>query len=242
MSNIKIIPAIDLIEGKCVRLSQGDYGKCSIYCSDPVDVAKGFQDAGAEILHLVDLDGAKTAGPQNLRILEKIASETSLDIEFGGGLKSEQSISDALNAGAFRVICGSIACKQPEIFALWLRKYSGGRVVLGADVKDGLVAVNGWTEKVDMDVNDLIAGFLPFGLKTVEVTDVSKDGMLSGPATELYSSLIKCFPGVTIVASGGVSSIKDVEALDVVNVRYVIVGKAFYEGRITLGQLEEFNL
>lgn len=238
---IKIIPAIDLIGGRCVRLSQGDYDRCSVYGDDPVDVAKSFEDCGIEMLHLVDLEGAKAQKPANLNVLERIASATSLSIEFGGGIKSDASIVSAFDAGASRVICGSVACSMPDLFVSWLHAYGGERIVLGADVRDGMVAVNGWKDRTDIGLDELISAFLPEGLETAIVTDISRDGMLSGAAVELYEGLMSRFPSLGVVASGGVGSFADVEALGEAGVGAVIVGKAIYEGRITLSQLKSLN-
>ncbi len=231
---IKIIPAIDVIGGKCVRLTQGDYGRSKVYSENPLDVAKFFEDCGVELMHLVDLDGAKVACPANLDVLEKIASGTSLKVEFGGGIKNSGAVSSAFDAGAFRVICGSVACSAPELLASWLELYGGEKIVLGADVRDGLVAVNGWMEQSSTGVSDLLKKFLPSGLSTVIVTDIAKDGMLSGPSVELYRSLMEEFPQLQTVASGGVGSMSDIEALDAAGVPAVVVGKAIYEGKIDL--------
>lgn len=231
---IKIIPAIDVIGGKCVRLTQGDYGRSKVYSENPLDVAKFFEDCGVELMHLVDLDGAKVACPANLDVLEKIASGTSLKVEFGGGIKNSGAVSSAFDAGAFRVICGSVACSAPELFVSWLELYGGEKIVLGADVRDGLVAVNGWMEQSSTGVSDLLKKFLPSGLSTVIVTDIAKDGMLSGPSVELYRSLMEEFPQLQTVASGGVGSMSDIEALDAAGVPAVVVGKAIYEGKIDL--------
>ena len=232
--NIKIIPAIDVVNGKCVRLSQGDYARSKVYSDSPLDVAKRFEDSGADMLHLVDLDGAKSDAPVNLKVLESIASRTSLKVEFGGGIKSSEAVSSAFSAGAFRLICGSVACSRPELFISWLGKYGGDRLVLGADIRDGLVAVKGWKEKSGATVQDLLEKFIPEGLRTTIVTDISRDGMLGGPAVGLYRTLLGEFPDVEVIASGGVGSMADIEALDAAGVPAVVVGKAIYEGKITL--------
>lgn len=232
--NIKIIPAIDVVDGKCVRLSQGDYARSKVYSDSPLDVAKRFEDSGADLLHLVDLDGAKSDAPVNLKVLESIASRTSLKVEFGGGIKSSEAVSSAFSAGAFRLICGSVACSRSELFISWLGKYGGDRLVLGADIRDGLVAVKGWKEKSGATVQDLLEKFIPEGLRTTIVTDISRDGMLGGPAVELYRALLGEFPDVEVIASGGVGSMADIEALEAAGVPAVVVGKAIYEGKITL--------
>ena len=230
---INIIPATDIIGGKCVRLTEGDYGRCSVYDADPLDMAKTFEDCGVSLLHLVDLEGAKSSSSVNLKVLEKIASGTSLKVEFGGGIKSDAALKSAFDAGAYRIVAGSVACSEPELFSSWLQRFGGERIVLGADVRNGKVAVNGWLDSAPLAPDALIGKFLPDGLKTVIVTDISKDGMLAGPSVGLYAGLMQTFPGVEIVASGGVSSMLDIAALDRSGVPAVIVGKAIYEGRIT---------
>ena len=237
---IDIIPAIDVIDGRCVRLTQGDYSRSKIYSGVPVDVAKGFEDCGVKMLHLVDLDGARSKRPVNLGVLEEIASSTSLKVEFGGGIKSGQSVSDVFNAGASRVVCGSIACSAPETFMEWIRKYGGERIVLGADAMNGKVAVNGWNEDSGLSLYELLENYSGTGLKSVIVTDISRDGMLEGPSVDLYSSLISRFQELTVIASGGVGKIDDIVALDRAGVESVIVGKAIYEGKITLGELGKY--
>ena len=231
---IEIIPAIDIMDGKCVRLSQGDYSRSKIYSDSPLDVAKYFEDCGMAMLHLVDLDGAKSRFPVNQAVLEDIASHTSLKVEFGGGVKDREALLSVFNAGACRAICGSVACSDPDAFASWLREFGGERIVLGADVKDGSVAVNGWLDKSDASASDLISRFVPEGLLTSIVTEISRDGMLAGPAIALYQELMQKFPEVQVVASGGVGSMADIEALDRAGVQAVIVGKAIYEGKIAL--------
>ena len=234
---IKVIPAIDIIGGKCVRLTQGDYGRSKVYGGNPLEMAKFFEDCGVEFMHLVDLDGAKESRPVNLRVLEEIVSGTSLKVEFGGGVKSQEAAASAFDAGAFRVICGSIACSAPEQFISWLSAYGGGKIVLGADVRNGFVSVSGWREDTSVRVSELLKMFVPRGLATVIVTDISRDGMLSGPAVDLYRSLMKEFPEVEVIASGGVGSMADILALDAAEVPAVVVGKAIYEGRIDLKKI-----
>ena len=234
---IDIIPAIDVIDGRCVRLTQGDYSRSKIYSGVPVDVAKGFEDCGVKMLHLVDLDGARSKRPVNLGVLEEIASSTSLKVEFGGGIKDEGSVSSVFDAGAFRIVCGSIACSAPNVFAGWLHRYGGDRLVLGADVRDGFVAVNGWMEQSSVSVGSRVGRLLQEGLKTAVVTDISRDGMLSGPSLPLYRELSEAFPALEIVASGGVGCVDDILALDRAGIPAVIVGKAIYEGRISPEEL-----
>lgn len=234
---IEIIPAIDLMDGKCVRLSQGDYSSGVTYSENPLETALMFEDSGMKMLHLVDLDGARAKGPENLRVLEKIASRTSLKVEFGGGIKSAGILASVFDAGAYRAVCGSLACMFPEEFSSWLRMYGGKRIVLGADVRNGTVAVNGWLENTSVTVSGLVGKFLDAGLETVEVTDISRDGMMSGPASDIYVGLMREFPETVFVASGGIGSEADIRALDDAGVPAVIVGKAIYEGKIDLKRL-----
>ena len=239
---IAIVPAIDLIEGRCVRLSQGDYGKKKVYDRDPADLAARFADCGVRRIHLVDLDGAKAGAPRNLRTLEKIASRVSVELEWGGGLSSDAALQDAFNAGATHAIIGSVAARKPDQFRSWLRAWGGERVILGADVREGRIAVSGWLEETSLRIEDLVEGFLPDGLKEAIVTDIGRDGMLSGPSFELYPALQERFPGVTFTVSGGISSMDDVRRLDELGLRKVIAGKAIYEGRITFKEMEQWSL
>ncbi|MDE6860218.1 MAG: 1-(5-phosphoribosyl)-5-[(5-phosphoribosylamino)methylideneamino]imidazole-4-carboxamide isomerase [Duncaniella sp.] len=236
---IEIIPAIDLIDGKCVRLSQGDYDQCTRYDASPVDMAKRFLDAGLQRIHVVDLDGAKTSQPKNLHTLEKIAAVNGVEIEWGGGIKSDDALRDTFNAGATYAIIGSIAAKSPDIFTTWLNAYGGERLILGADAKDGKVAVSGWLESTSVTINDLVREFLPAGLSQAICTDISKDGMLSGPAFDLYTALQNEFPDVIFTVSGGISSIDDIIKLNELGLKRVITGKALYEHRITLEQISK---
>lgn len=239
---INIIPAIDLIDGKCVRLTKGDYNQKKEYSASPLDMALRYQDIGIQRLHLVDLDGAKSSSPKNLHVLEEIATRTSLDIEWGGGIKSDEALRDAFNAGADHLIVGSIAVSQPERFAHWLDCHGGDRLILGADVSDGRVAINGWLEKSEMTIEELIDCFRPHGLHEVICTDITKDGMLQGPTFELYARLQDAYPEQDIIVSGGISSMDDIFRLDEMKLRHVIVGKAIYEGRITLEEIKKFTI
>jgi len=234
---IEIIPAIDLIDGRPVRLSQGDYNSQTTYDASPLDVALRFADAGIRRLHLVDLDGAKASRPCNLRVLEAIASATTLDIEWGGGIKSREALLDIFAAGAGHAICGSVAVRQPDEFRTWLTEFGAERIILGADVRQGKVAVSGWLEDSLLTVDALIDTFLPDGLSQVICTDISRDGMLSGPSFDLYTRLQAAYPQVTFTVSGGISSMDDIRRLDALGLPRVIVGKALYEGRITLNDL-----
>ncbi|MBO4557096.1 MAG: 1-(5-phosphoribosyl)-5-[(5-phosphoribosylamino)methylideneamino]imidazole-4-carboxamide isomerase [Bacteroidales bacterium] len=235
---IEIIPAIDIIEGRCVRLAEGDYGRKTQYDAQPLDMAKAYEQAGVRRLHLVDLDGAKAAGPQNLATLEQIASRTGLEIEFGGGIKTTDALQAVFDYGATYAIAGSVAARQPELFDLWLTSYGPEKMILGADLKDGKVAVNGWKEAVDMTIDDIIARFPK--VTQIICTDISKDGMLQGPAFELYSDLQARHGAIDFTVSGGISSMADIEKLDAQGLRKVIVGKAIYEKRITLKEIERW--
>lgn len=237
---INIIPAIDLIDGKCVRLTKGDYNQKKQYDASPLDMAMRYQDIGVRRMHLVDLDGAKSSCPKNLYVLEQIATHTSLDIEWGGGIKSDEALRDAFNAGANHLIIGSVAVSRPELFARWLDEYGGHRLVLGADVNNGRVAINGWLEESEHTIEALIDRFVPHGLSEVICTDIVKDGMLQGPTFDLYARLQTAYPEQDIIVSGGISKMDDILRLDEMNLRYVIVGKAIYEGRITLNELSQW--
>lgn len=239
---ITIIPAIDLIDGSCVRLTQGDYDRKTTYYKDPLDVARRYEDCGIKRLHLVDLDGAKASHPVNLKVLERLATSTSLQIQYGGGIKSSDALKEVFAAGAKRAICGSIAVKQPESFREWLDEFGPERMVLGADTRDGRIAINGWLEAAQMGVEELIESFRNAGLSQVICTDIAKDGMLSGPSVPLYVKLQKLFPEIEITVSGGISSLGDIENLDRNGLKSVIVGKAIYEGRITFEQLAQYSL
>jgi len=231
---IEMIPATDLIGGRCVRLTQGDYTSRKTYYSDPLEAALRFEETGIRRLHMVDLDGAKAAEPQNLAVLERIAAKTSLEVQYGGGIKSRAALRSVFDAGARRAVCGSVAVREPELFARWIAEFGPERLILGADVRDGVVAIQGWTERSERTAPELIETFLPAGLRQVVCTDISRDGMLCGPAVALYADLQRRFPQVEITVSGGVSSPDDIARLEREGLRSVIVGKALYEGRITL--------
>ena len=237
---IEIIPAIDLIDGKCVRLSQGDYNQKIIYNENPIEVAKMFENAGIKRLHLVDLDGAKAHHIVNHKVLEKITLSTGLIVDFGGGLKSDEDLKIAFECGASMITGGSIAVKNPEIFLSWISKYGGDKIILGADVKNEKIAVGGWLETTDLELLPFVKNYLDKGINKVICTDISKDGMLQGPAIELYKKIINYQPELYLIASGGVSSIQDIEMLENEKIPSVITGKAIYEGRITLKELEKF--
>lgn len=237
---IEIIPAIDLIDGKCVRLSQGDYAQKTIYNENPLEVAKMFEDIGIKRLHLVDLDGAKAGKVINQKVLETIASQTKLTIDFGGGIKTDESIQSVFDAGAHMATIGSIAVKNKELFFAWLKKYGADKIMLGADVKDEKIAVSGWLESTDITIFDFMEENIQQGVSNIFCTDISKDGLLQGPSTELYKKIIDRFKNINFIASGGVSCIKDVEELNAIGCNAVIVGKAIYEGKITLTEFKRY--
>jgi len=236
---IEVIPAIDIIDGRCVRLSQGDYGRSKTY-GDPLDMAKAFADAGASRVHLVDLDGAKASSPANLAVLEKIASLGPLRSEWGGGIKSAQALRSVFDAGADWAIVGSIAALEPDLFAQWLQAFGPEKLILGADVKNARIAVKGWLEESALGIEDLLEKFRPCGLVQVICTDISKDGMLCGPSEEMYTQLKTRFPEMEFTVSGGISKNADIERIEELGLPRVIVGKAFYEGRITLKELAKW--
>lgn len=237
---IEIIPAIDIIDGKCVRLSQGDYSSSKIYREDPVDAAKEFEDHGIRRLHVVDLDGAASQHIVNYRTLERIAAHTSLIIDFGGGIKSDNDLLIAFENGAQMITGGSIAVKDPDLFCSWIGKYGSGKIILGADVKDKKVAVNGWKDETATELFPFLNDYIQKGIQKVICTDISKDGMLQGPATELYKEILSEHPDLYLIASGGVSGIDDIVMLNESGIPAVIVGKALYEGKISMKQLRDF--
>ena len=234
---IELIPAIDIIDGKCVRLSQGDYASKKVYNEDPLEVAKMFEDNGLRRLHVVDLDGAKAHHIVNYKILDRIASHTELIIDFGGGLKSDEDIKIAFDCGARMVTGGSIAVKNPDVFNGWITRYGADRIILGADVKDKKIAVGGWLESSDCDLFSFVEEYHEKGIEKVITTDISRDGMLQGPSVALYREMLQHLPGIFLIASGGVSCIDDIVHLDEAGVHGVIFGKAIYEGRISLRDL-----
>lgn len=240
--SIEIIPAIDLIGGRCVRLSQGDYARQTTYDARPVEVAKRYADCGVKRIHVVDLDGAKASAPQNLATLERLAAAVPVAIEWGGGIKSEEALERIFACGAACAVVGSVAARQPERFAAWLARFGGERLVLGADVRDGRVAVDGWQEALDLGIETLVERFLPQGLQQVVCTDIARDGMLQGPSFGLYTALQQRYDGVDFTVSGGIGSMADIVRLNELGLRKVIVGKALYENRITLKEIERWSL
>jgi len=234
---LTIIPAIDLIDGKCVRLSKGDYAQKKIYNDDPLEVAVQFEDHGIKRLHLVDLDGAKASHVVNWKVLEKIASKTKLVIDFGGGIKSDQDLEIIFESGATMATIGSVAVKNRELFFSWLKKYGAEKIILGADVNDNKIAVTGWLEVTELDVFDFLDDYLTQGVKHVLCTDISKDGMLEGTSLQLYIEIMQRFKNIALIASGGVTHIDELYKLDEIGVTGAIIGKAIYEGKITLKEL-----
>lgn len=233
------IPAIDLIEGKCVRLTQGDYATSHVYAEDPVDMARRFEDMGFTRLHLVDLDGAKSRHVVNDHILKAITRATKLIVDFGGGVKTDDDMARVLDAGAEMVTCGSIAVTQPDTVLGWMERYGAEHLILGADAKDGKISINGWQEDSAYELMPFLQRYLDAGMMHVLCTDISRDGMLHGPATALYSSIMQAFPHCRLIASGGVSCIEDILQLDKAGVPAVVFGKAIYEGKINMKELAE---
>lgn len=237
---MRIIPAIDIIEGKCVRLSKGDYDTKIIYNENPLEVAKSFENHGIEYLHLVDLDGAKSSKIVNYKILEQIATQTSLKIDFGGGLKSDDDLRIAFESGANQITGGSIAVKNRAIFEKWISEYGSEKIILGADAKDEKIAVSGWLEESNEDLVPFIQDYQNKGIQYVICTDIAKDGMLQGPSFDLYSKILAEAKGVKLIASGGISTFDELPKLAELGCEGTIIGKAIYEGRITLKQLEDY--
>ncbi|AXB57819.1 1-(5-phosphoribosyl)-5-[(5-phosphoribosylamino)methylideneamino]imidazole-4-carboxamide isomerase [Flavobacterium fluviale] len=237
---MRIIPAIDIIDGKCVRLSKGDYDTKIIYNENPLEVAKSFEAHGIEYLHLVDLDGAKSSKIVNYKILEQIATQTSLKIDFGGGLKSDDDLRIAFESGANQITGGSIAVKNRAIFEKWISEYGSEKIILGADAKDEKIAVSGWLEESNEDLVPFIQDYQSKGIQYVICTDIAKDGMLEGPSFDLYSKILGEAKEIKLIASGGISTFDELPRLAELGCEGTIIGKAIYEGRITLKQLEDF--
>ena len=238
---MQIIPAIDIINGKCVRLTKGDFTKQKIYYEDPLNAAKSFEDAGLQRLHIVDLDGAKAGSIQNIKVLESIAANTKLIVDFGGGIKSISDVSNVFNAGASIVTLGSIAVKKPEVVEEWLIEFGADKILIGADVLDEKIKISGWLEDGGISVFDFIAKMLALGALHIFCTDIAKDGVLQGPSVELYQKIMQQHPSINLIASGGVSSVEDIITLKNIGCSGVIIGKAIYEGKITLQELVNLN-
>jgi phosphoribosylformimino-5-aminoimidazole carboxamide ribotide isomerase len=237
MKTFEIIPAIDIIEGKCVRLQQGDYALKTIYNQDPLEVAKQFEAVGLKRLHLVDLDGARLGKPMNLKVLERIAENTGLIIDFGGGIKTEQQVQRIFDAGAAMVALGSVAVKAPELFEVLTKKYGAEKIFLGADVRNEQLALSGWKEQTEINIFDFLSSKIKMGITNVFCTDISKDGLLAGTSSELYKTMLSRFPDLNLVASGGVAGMDDVLELMNIGCSGVIIGKAIYEKKILLSDL-----
>jgi phosphoribosylformimino-5-aminoimidazole carboxamide ribotide isomerase len=239
---MRIVPAIDIIEGKCVRLSKGDYNTKVIYNEDPLEVAKAFEDHGMEYVHLVDLDGAKSHGIVNHKVLEDIAGQTGLKVDFGGGLKKDEDVRIAFESGANQITGGSIAVKSPDIFLRWLKEYGSERIILGADAKNEKIAISGWQEDSEKELIPFVESYKSEGVKYVICTDISKDGMLKGPSFKLYEKILNTVEGLSLIASGGISEFSELPKLHAMGCEGTIIGKAIYENRISLKQLEKFIL
>jgi phosphoribosylformimino-5-aminoimidazole carboxamide ribotide isomerase len=237
---IEIIPAIDIINGKCVRLSQGDFQTQKIYSESPVDIAKEFEEVGIKRLHMVDLDGAKKGSVVNISVLENVASSTNLKIDFGGGIKTTSDAEKVFNAGASIINIGSIAIKQPQIVVEWIEKFGAEKILLGADVKDEKIVINGWQQSTEINIIAYLKEWSSKKMNNIFCTDVSKDGLLQGASVNLYKKILKAIPNIHLTASGGVSSIQDVEELETIGCSGVIIGKALYEGKIKLNELKKF--
>lgn len=238
---IEIIPAIDIIDGRCVRLVKGDYSAKKIYDCSPVDMAMQYADCGVRRIHMVDLDGARAQAPKNLKTLEEVASKAGVEIEWGGGISRTPALQSVFDAGATQAIIGSVAAIYPNEFSHWLKDFGGEKILLGSDVKDGVVAVKGWIEKTQLTLNEQISWFIVDGLKYVITTDISRDGLLQGPSFELYTAIMKDFPQIVVTASGGISCMADIEKLSSLGVPKVIVGKAIYEGLISLEDISKWQ-
>ena len=238
---IELIPAIDIIEGQCVRLTKGDYDQKTVYRDSPAEVAKEFEEIGFKRLHVVDLDGAKSKHIVNSEVLRRITTDTQLVVDFGGGIKTDEDIEKAFTAGASMVTIGSIAVTNPDLFMGWLEKYGAERIILGADVRHGKISINGWKEDSSEDLLPFLKKYVDAGVKNVLCTEISKDGTLTGPAIELYQSMMTAYPELHLIASGGVSSIDDIKALEAAGIPAVVFGKAIYEGKINLNELWDWQ-
>lgn len=238
---MKIIAAIDIMEGKCVRLTQGNFGSVKVYDEDPVDMAKKFEDADLENIHVVDLEGAQTGAVVNWQTLEEIRANTALRIDFGGGVKTTEDVEALLDLNIDRINVGSVAVKEPDKFKEWISRFGADNFILSTDVKGNEIKVNGWQEKTGVTIYDIIQQYEPTGIKHITCTDISADGTLKGPNFALYKKLLKRFPEMKVTASGGVGSMEDLENLEYIGVYGVIIGKAIYEGKISLEQLASFN-
>lgn len=237
---IKLIPAIDIIDGRCVRLTKGNYNEKTIYHENPVDVAKEFEQLGLTHLHLVDLDGAKSDHVININVLKAISTQTNLHIDFSGGIKSDSDIKDVFNNGANMVTIGSVAVNNPYLFNQWLKEYGPQKIILGADIKNGSIAINGWKDETKKSIYSFLEHYISLGIINILCTDITKDGTLSGPAYNLYTEILRRFPEINLIASGGVSSNEDIIKLDKLGVKAVVFGKAYYEHKIDIKTLMQY--
>ena len=238
---IELIPAIDIIDGQCVRLTNGDYDQKTVYRNSPAEVAREFEEIGFKRLHVVDLDGAKSKHIVNSEVLRRITTDTQLVVDFGGGIKTDEDIEKAFEAGASMVTIGSIAVTNPELFMGWLEKYGAERIILGADVRHGKISINGWKEDSTEDLLPFLKKYIDAGVRNVLCTEISKDGTLSGPAIDLYKEMMAAYPQLHLIASGGVSSLDDIKALEAAGIPAVVFGKAIYEGKINLNELWDWQ-
>ena len=236
----ELIPAIDLIDGRCVRLTQGDYNQEKCYSDSPLEIARSFESAGVRRLHLVDLDGARASHVVNLKVLEALSTNTNLTIDFGGGIKSHEDLKLVFSAGASMVTIGSLAVKSPNTLHEWISEYGSDRFIIGTDIRDGKLSINGWKEDIATDLTDFINGYISHGVRRFLCTDISRDGMLQGPSTALYCEIMRHHPNMELIASGGVSSMEDIHSLDSAGINSVVFGKAFYEGRISLIDIRDY--
>lgn len=239
---IEIIPAIDIIDGRCVRLTKGDFADKKVYDASPLEMAMQYADCGVRRIHMVDLDGARRSKPMNIKTLEEVASKSGVEIEWGGGIADDSALASVFNAGATQAIVGSVAALRPAEFSRWLKIFGPDRILLGADVRDGVVAVKGWVQQTGLTLNEQISWFLEDGLKFVVCTDISRDGLLKGPSFDLYAELMEEFQSVIFTASGGISGMDDIKELDRIGVPKVVVGKAIYEKRIKLDDIKAWSL
>lgn len=240
MKKIELIPAIDIIEGKCVRLAKGEYSSQKTYSENPLEIAKQLEDIGVKRLHMVDLDGAKSKHIVNHKVLETIANSTSLKIDFGGGIKSDADIHTAFDSGASLVTIGSVASTSPELFMSWIDKYGTDKIILGADVRNGMISINGWKEDSQYSLFDFLDKYIEAGIINILCTEISRDGMLEGPATDLYKEIMQRYPNINLIASGGISCMKDIEVLDDNGIPSVVFGKAMYEERISMADIRNW--
>lgn len=240
MKKIELIPAIDIIEGKCVRLTKGEYSSQKTYSENPLEIAKQLEDIGVKRLHMVDLDGAKSKHIVNHKVLETIANSTSLKIDFGGGIKSDADIHTAFDSGASLVTIGSVASTSPELFMSWIDKYGTDKIILGADVRNGMISINGWKEDSQYSLFDFLDKYIEAGIINILCTEISRDGMLEGPATDLYKEIMQRYPNINLIASGGISCMKDIEVLNDNGIPSVVFGKAMYEERISMADIRNW--